>query len=74
MLTPQVFTSVINSYLPEPHASLLNGILFGISVKGSQAFYNDLKATGLLHIVVLSGMNISILAAIITGLTASFGK
>ncbi len=74
MVSPSLFTSVINSYLPEPHASLLNGIIFGQSLKTSKVLYEQLKAAGLLHIVVLSGMNISILAAILGAATASLGK
>lgn len=62
---PSVFTSVINGYLPEPHASLLNGILFGVSLNTTKDLYANLRVTGLLHIVVLSGMNITILASII---------
>src|SRR3989338_7261226 len=74
MPTPSIFTSVINSYLPEPHASLLNGILFGVSLKASNSFYHQLKITGLLHIVVLSGMNITLLSAITAQITSYFGK
>ncbi|MBI4225569.1 ComEC/Rec2 family competence protein [Candidatus Roizmanbacteria bacterium] len=73
-LTPTIFTSVIDSYLPEPHASLLNGMLFGINLKTSKVFYEQLKAVGLLHIVVLSGMNITLLASTITIATSFFGK
>lgn len=69
-----LFTSVINAYLPEPHASLLNGILFGINLKTSPDFYNRLKVVGLLHLVVLSGMNITLLASLIGSSTASFGR
>ena len=64
----------INNYLPEPHASLLNGIIFGINLKTTQEFYEQLKIVGLLHIVVLSGMNITILATIIGSLTSFFSK
>ncbi|OGK25511.1 hypothetical protein A3A46_02735 [Candidatus Roizmanbacteria bacterium RIFCSPLOWO2_01_FULL_37_13] len=71
---PSIFTSVINSYLPEPHASLLNGILFGVNLKTSKAFYEQLKVVGLLHIVVLSGMNITLLASTIVILTSFFGR
>lgn len=74
MPTPDIFTSVINSYLPEPHASLLNGIIFGTSLKTSKVFYEELKRVGLLHIVVLSGMNITILAAIVSTLTGFLNK
>lgn len=71
---PKIFTSVINSYLPEPHASLLNGIIFGISLKTSKVLYEELKMVGLLHIVVLSGMNITLLASIIAPLTSFLSK
>jgi len=74
MPTPQVFTSIINSYLPEPQTSLLNGIIFGVPLKTSRIFYEHLKMVGLLHIVVLSGMNITLLAAIITNLTKFLSK
>jgi len=66
MLTPSIFTSVTNTYLPEPHASLLNGIIFGTNLKVTKEFYEYLKIVGLLHIVVLSGSNISLLTAIIS--------
>ncbi len=71
---PQIFTSVINSYLPEPNASLLNGILFGVPLKTNKFFYQELKQVGLLHIVVLSGINITLLAAIIGSITRFLPK
>ena len=39
MIDPSIFTSVINSYLPEPEASLLNGMIFGVSLKTTKEFY-----------------------------------
>lgn len=68
------FTNVINGYLPEPHASLLNGILFGVNLKTTKEFYQQIKMAGLLHLVVLSGINITILASIIANLTWFFSK
>lgn len=65
-MTPHFFTDVINSYLPEPHASLTNGILFGIQLNKNTLFYEAIKRTGLLHMVVLSGTNITILGAILS--------
>ncbi|MDA1316550.1 MAG: ComEC/Rec2 family competence protein [bacterium] len=60
-----ILTSLVNSYYPEPHASLLNGILLGRDLFVTQTFYNELKQVGLIHIVVLSGMNITMLSAIV---------
>jgi len=73
-MSPTIFSSVINSYLPEPHAALLNGIIFGIPLKSSKIFYQQLQIVGLLHLVVLSGMNITILAHIIDLLVGAFAK
>jgi competence protein ComEC len=74
MTGPSIFTSVINSYLPEPEASLLNGMIFGVSLKTTKEFYQQLKIVGLLHLVVLSGMNITLLAAIISSVTKYLSK
>lgn len=74
MPDPSIFTSIINSFLPEPQAGLMNGILFGIDLKTSKLFYEQLKEVGLLHLVVLSGMNITLLAAIVGSLTIGLGK
>ncbi len=61
------FEGQINRLFPEPHASFLAGLLTG-SRKGmpdsvTQAF----KQTGLTHIVAISGFNITIIIAIISG-------
>lgn len=74
VVTPEMFTNVINSYLPEPHASLLNGIILGIPLKTDPQFNADLKTAGIVHIVVLSGANISFLISLITTLTSFLGK
>ena len=74
MAYTEVFTSVIDSYLPEPHASLLNGIIFGVDLNAGKEFYEKVKIVGLLHIVVLSGINITILASIISSSTSFLQK
>lgn len=72
--SPEIFTNIINRYLPEPHASLLNGIIFGIPLKGDKTFYREIQKVGLLHIVVLSGTNINIIAAMLAKVTSGFSK
>lgn len=71
-MNPSFFTSILNGYFPEPHASLLNGILFGIPLKTSPLFYLELKRVGLLHLVVLSGMNITIIGSLVAIITSPF--
>lgn len=65
MISVETFTGVINRVLPEPHAGLLNGILFGTKAALSKDLMDALVATGTLHIVALSGMNITILESLI---------
>jgi competence protein ComEC len=57
--------AVIYQLLPEPHAGLLAGMIFGVRADLNTELYDALITTGTLHIVALSGMNISILIAII---------
>jgi competence protein ComEC len=71
---PDIFMSVIDQYLPQPHAELLNGIIFGRPINASGQFYRDIQRVGLMHIVVLSGTNITILSAIIASALSSFPK
>jgi competence protein ComEC len=47
----------INRILPEPQASLLNGILLGIETGIPRDLYDDFNATGTSHIIVISGFN-----------------
>ncbi len=71
---PNPFIGTVNSLLHEPQASLLNGILFGVRSNMPNSLYQALIATGTLHIIALSGMNISILINLISYSTISLGK
>lgn len=71
---PNPFIAVINSLLPEPQASLLNGILFGVKASMPKYLYQALIDTGTLHIIALSGMNISILANLTAKTTLFLGR
>lgn len=72
--SPEIFTHVLNQYFPEPHGSLMNGIIFGIPLKGNKTFYREIQQVGLLHIVVLSGSNINILTALVSKLTSGISR
>ena len=58
-------SATINRILPEPHASLLNGILLGVESNIPPQLYQDFNTTGTSHIIVISGSNISIVALIL---------
>ena len=49
---------VVNQSLPGTEAGLLNGMLWGDKTGFSKDFYNQLKNSGLVHLVVVSGSNI----------------
>ncbi|UPA22352.1 ComEC family competence protein [Candidatus Peribacteria bacterium] len=63
----EAFEAQINRVFPEPQASFLAGLLTG-SRRGMPDHLTDaFKATGLSHIVAISGFNITIIITIISG-------
>lgn len=64
MIDVSLATAFIARILPEPHAGLLSGIVFGVKSTLSPELKNALQATGTLHITALSGMNITILVGV----------
>ncbi len=64
MIDVGLATSFIVKILPEPHAGLLSGIIFGVKTTLSSELKNALQTTGTLHITALSGMNITILVSV----------
>lgn len=57
--------TLITAILPEPHASLLMGLLAGSRGSMPRSLADDFKATGLTHIVAISGYNITMLITIL---------
>jgi len=60
--------------LPEPSSSLLLGIVFGIKESMPKDFENNLRTSGVLHVVAASGMNISMIGAFASSIFAFFFK
>jgi competence protein ComEC len=58
--------SLINQIFAEPYAGLLSGILFGVKTNISKELHDALITTGTLHLVALSGQNISILVGFVS--------
>lgn len=54
---------VYNNALPEIPASLLMGIVFGAKEQFPSNFWADLQATGVLHVIAASGMNVTFVSA-----------
>lgn len=57
---------LINQYLPEPSAGLLNGILLGDESQISPGLAEDFSAAGAAHIVAISGFNMVIVSGVMT--------
>lgn len=68
------FAKTIDKIFPITSASLLSGILFGIKGEIPKDFFLALQNAGMLHVIALSGQNISILIAVIFKLTQFLGK
>lgn len=62
------------SFLPNKEAGLLSGIVLGSKKSLSSSLYWQLQQTGTIHIVVASGMNITLLAGFIFPILTLFLK
>ena len=62
----------IDTLLPSPQSDLLAGILLGNDNGIPPGLANDFRATGMTHIIAISGFNIAILTAILLGLTGAW--
>ena len=58
----EFFVEKIESYFTEPESSLLSGILIGEKGSLPKDVIDDFKISGLQHILVLSGYNVTIIA------------
>ena len=61
------FTAALDEALPAPHASMLLGIVLGIRQAIPTELQNALIATGMIHLLVLSGLKVAIFARIVQG-------
>lgn len=55
----------IHEHIPDPHAALTGGVLLGAEDALGESLQEDFRQTSLIHIVVLSGFNVMIVAAAI---------
>ena len=62
--------ALIARLLPEPEAGLLTGILLGVESGIDPALYDQFNRTGVSHIIVISGFNITIIAGLMTAIFA----
>ena len=70
----QGFLANINKVLGEPHSALAGGLVVGEKSALGKELIDDFRKTGLIHIVVLSGYNITIVADSIRRMLASLPR
>ncbi len=62
------FEGEINQILPEPHASLLAGLLTGSRRGIPKHLTDDFRLAGITHIIAISGYNVTIILTLLSGL------
>ena len=70
----QSLISLFSRTLPSPSSSLLMGIIFGIKQDLPKDFSDNLKTTGVFHVIAASGMNVTLIAGFISTFFAFFLK
>lgn len=68
------FISIIGKILPEPDASLMVGLLLGIKKTLPDWMLMAFKNTGTMHIIALSGFNITVIVAFLKNLTKNLSR
>jgi len=64
----------LNQLLPEPQASLLLGVIFGVKSQMPENFWQNLRKTGTLHLVVASGQNVVMVTGFLMNSLVWFSK
>lgn len=68
----QKLISLFSQTLPSPSSSLLMGIIFGIKEQMPKDFSDNLKTTGVFHVIAASGMNVTLIGGFISTFFAFF--
>jgi competence protein ComEC len=64
----------VKSQLKEPYASFLLGITLGYKANWPQNYYEKFKESGILHILVVSGFNVSLLISLLSIILSKFNR
>lgn len=63
---------LVRKYFPSPHSELLIGMVIGADELGKiPKFKEALKDTGTIHVVVVSGFNVSLISSLVMGVLGS---
>jgi competence protein ComEC len=70
----QKLIMLFSKTLPTPSSSLLLGIIFGIKEQMPKIFTDNLRTSGVFHVIAASGMNVTLIGGFISALLAFFLK
>ncbi len=70
----QKLISLFSKTLPSPSSGLLMGIIFGIKEQMPKDFADNLRTTGVFHVIAASGMNVTLIGGFISSFLAFFLK
>ena len=70
----QKIISLFSRTLPTPYSSLFSGIVFGIKESMPKDFTDQLRISGVMHVIAASGMNISMVGSFLSFAFAFFFK
>lgn len=74
LISPEQVVNQFSTYLSPVQAELLGGMLLGVSPPRYSTLYTSMKSSGLIHLMVLSGSNITFLMAVVFLFFSQFGK
>lgn len=63
----------IHEHIPDPHAALTGGVLLGAADALGEQIEESFRATGIVHVVVLSGYHVTIVAVAIGAILSFLG-
>lgn len=70
----QKLISLFSRTLPLPLSSLMVGIIFGIKEQMPKEFMDNLRISGVVHVIAASGMNVTLIGGFISNFFALFLK
>jgi len=70
----QKLIALFSKTLPSPSSSLLLGIIFGIKEQMPKSFTDNLRTSGVFHVIAASGMNVTLVGGFISIAFAYFLK
>jgi ComEC/Rec2-related protein len=69
------YREAVSSVLPPPHAEVLTAVVLGVRAGIPARLQHDLIVTGLVHLLVLSGLKVAVFARLVVGaLTPLLGR